>query len=761
MSKKNFSFQLDRYRFLIGVGGLITFIIIAKLFSLQVLKHSYYIDIATKNQQGIMELPAQRGEILIKDSHSNEEFFLATNTTLDMIYADPTLIDSPIEIGEKLAPILFDENEEMELEKIRVQKLKNDLYPKLLNNEISEEEYNKQTVQKNAVELEQQHKINLIDKLSENQRKEILLVKELSEESKNALAKKTISGIEIINNSLYAYPPLITNPKTTAAEIADDIQFPAIKLETILKGENRYIILKRKLKQEKTEKVLEYIKTDKEKWKGIKLQEEYFRYYPEGSLGAQIIGYVDRANNGQYGIENTFNKILAGVAGEFSSKKDSIGRQITVGDSTIKPAQDGDDIVLTIDRSIQMKMDEIIKKYVKNTNSDSGQILIMNPKTGEILAMSHFPTFDPNNYGDVFNRIEIYLSPEEKERLIPTKEEGIYKFYTDDRTLSFYLVFEEIDKDNIKHFYKYENSVGPEVYHNKTISWPYEPGSVFKAIAMAIAIDDGDVTPDTKYNDVGPIGVDFNVYTQKYDFEIKNADRYMGLVDMKTVIAFSLNTGMTFVAKQMGPALFYKYMEKFGFLEKTDIEFNNELTGKIEYFDKWTESELATHAFGQGITVNMLQMANAYSTIANGGILMQPYIVSEIRSQDGIISKTEPTQVRRVLKEDTSVKMIAMLANSVETGFANKAQVPGYFMAGKTGTSQTYKNGRALSGSGTTITTFAGFGPISNPQWVALVKLDYPKTSEWSENTVTPAFKEVATFLYDYLNIPPDKNQNQ
>jgi len=757
MAKRQFKIKIDRYRFLMGVAGLITFIIIYKLFSLQVINHAYYRDIAFKNQQGVMTLPAQRGEILIKDKHSGEEFFLATNTTLDMIYADPALIDDPVSIGETLAPIIFDLEEERELENSRIAKNQRELYPKLLNNEISEEEYNKQTTKRNDVELEVQHKISLIEKLSEKQRKEIILINTLDEEMKIALQGKNIEGIEIINNTLYAYPPLITNPKKVALEISDDIKFPASRLETILKGANRYIVLKRRLRQEKTEQLLEQIKEDRQKWRGIKIQEEYFRYYPEGSLGAQIIGYVDRSGNGQYGIENTFNKILAGVAGEFSSKKDSIGRQITVGDSTIRPAKDGDDIVLTIDRSIQMKMDEILRKHTIKTRADSGQLLVMNPKTGAILAISHFPTFDPNNFGDVFKRVEIKLSEDEKNRLVETKDENIFRYYTDERTMTFFLVFVETDRNGIKHYFKYSNNVGPEVYHNKAVAWPYEPGSVFKSIAMAIAIDDGDVTPDTKYNDIGPVGVDFNVYTQKYDFEIKNADRYMGLVDMKTVLAFSLNTGMTFVAKRIGPTLFHKYMEKFGFLEKTEIEFASEITGKIRPSDTWTESELATHSFGQGLTVNMIQMANAYSTIANGGILMQPHIVSEIRHEDGSTTKTEPKQVRRVLKEDTSLKMIAMLTNSVENGFANKAQVDGYYMAGKTGTSQTYKNGKPLTGVGTTITSFAGFGPVSDPKWVLLIKLDFPKTSEWSESTVTPAFQEATTFLYDYLNIPPDK----
>lgn len=756
MPKKQFNIKIDRIRILIGLFSLITFIIIIKLFSLQIIKHSFYLEIATKNQEGIMELPAQRGEILIKDKHSGEEFFLATNTRLDMVFADPALIEDPIFIGSTLAPLLFDLEEERKIEKEKIAKIKKDLFLKLLSSEITQEEFDKQTKEKTDIELEENFKINLIDKLSEKQRKEILLVNNISEEEKTALLSKNLQGIEIIKNSLYAYPPQITNPKKLSLEIAGDIGFPPTKLETILKGANRYIVLKRKVKNQTSEEILKFINEDKEKWKGIKLKEEYFRYYPEGNLAAQIIGYTDRANKGQYGIENTFDKSLAGTPGEFLSKKDSIGRQITVGDSSIKPAKDGDDIVLTIDRSIQMKMDEIIKKHVKHTNADSGQILIMNPQNGEIMAMSHYPTFDPNNFGEVFNKIEIYLNDEEKSRLIETKEKGVYKFYTNEQTLSFYLVFEEMDENGEKKFFRYENFVGPEVYHNKTVAWPYEPGSVFKAIAMAIAIDDGDVTPDTKYNDIGPIGVDFNKYTQKYDFEIKNADRYMGLVDMRTVLAFSLNTGMTFVAKQMGPALFYKYMEKFGFMDKTDIEFASEIKGKIDDYDNWTESELATHAFGQGITVNMLQMANAYSIIANGGILMQPHIVSEIRHEDGSTTKTEARELRRVLKEETSLKMIAMLANSVETGFANKAKIPGYFMAGKTGTSQTYKHGKALSGAGTTITTFAGFGPISDPKWVAIVKLDYPKISEWSEATVTPAFKEVAEFLYDYLNIPPD-----
>ncbi|MEK7085975.1 MAG: penicillin-binding transpeptidase domain-containing protein, partial [Patescibacteria group bacterium] len=234
-------------------------------------------------------------------------------------------------------------------------------------------------------------------------------------------------------------------------------------------------------------------------------------------------------------------------------------------------------------------------------------------------------------------------------------------------------------------------------------------------------------------------------------------NKYWGLVNMQTVIAKSLNTGMTFVAKKIGPALFYSYLKKFGFLDRTDIEFDNENVGKIEYFDDWTESELATHAFGQGLTITMIQLGTAYSALANGGVLMQPYIIDEIRHPDGKITKTEPSQVRRVISEDVSSKITSMLIYTIENGEGLKGGVKGHYIAGKTGTAQTYKHGQALSGRGTTIASFAGYAPIKDPQFVVMVKYDHPRTDEWGSNTAAVTFSEIAEFLFEYYNIPPDK----
>jgi stage V sporulation protein D (sporulation-specific penicillin-binding protein) len=745
--------KINKIIFLIVGAAFITAVLILRLFQLQILKHNYYQEIATREQYGYVELPAQRGEIIIKDYHSNEEFLLATNTTLNLVYVDPTLINDPLYVSDKLYPLLFDLEEEQAKDYERIEELKKDL-PK----DLTEDQINELLKPMNEEELKANFKKELTEKLQSKQREEILLTSTLEQEPLSKIASLNISGIEIKNEKVYAYPPLIKNTSQVAESIADYVEIPSKKLDTILKGENRYVILKRKLDPEISQQIKEIYANDEDAFQGVGLQEEYFRYYPEGPLAANIIGYVSNDNMGQYGIESTFNTKLQGIAGKFQTKKDSIGRQITVGESVLKPAVDGDDIVLTIDRSIQLKTDQVLEAAVKEYNANSGQIVIMNPKTGAIIAMSHYPTFDPNKYGQVFEKEEVFFTNEELDTLYETKTENTYIYYTNEITLDGYTVFKEKDDQGISHFYRYKNIYGPEVYHNKIVSWPYEPGSVFKTIVMAIGIDDGDVTPNTTYNDSGPIEVDYNVYTGEYDFEIKNSEgQYFGLINMTTVLAKSLNTGMTFLAKKMGPALFYSYLEKFGFMDRTDIEFDTETTGKIEYFEDWTESELATHSFGQGITITMIQLASAYCAVINGGILMQPHIVDEVRHGDESITKTEPHEIRRVISEDTSSKMIAMLKYSTEEGVASQAQVDGHYVGGKTGTSQTYKYGRALSGAGTTIASFAGFGPINDPQFLILIKLDHPKTNEWGSSTAAPTFSKIAKYMFDYYNIPPDK----
>ena len=197
-------------------------------------------------------------------------------------------------------------------------------------------------------------------------------------------------------------------------------------------------------------------------------------------------------------------------------------------------------------------------------------------------------------------------------------------------------------------------------------------------------------------------------------------------------------------------------MKKFGFGERTEIEFENESSGKIPS-DKWAESELYTHAFGQGLTVTPIQLVTAIAAIANKGVMMQPHIIESIEKSNGKITTTSPSIITTVISEETAKAVATMMVGAVEYGVAKNTALPNHYIAAKTGTSQTYKHGQAVFGAGTTIATVGGFGPIDDPKWVMLAKLDRPRSSEWADSTTSFMFKDIANFLYEYYSIPPDK----
>jgi stage V sporulation protein D (sporulation-specific penicillin-binding protein) len=734
---------------------LLTAILISRLFYLQVIRHSEFQAIAAREHYGYVELPARRGEIIITDYHSKEEFLLATNITLELIYADPHLVENPQAIAENIAPMIFNLEDAREQDDDRISEAAKKLAPELTDEEI-EEILKEKTDEELAIEF----KTEIFEKVAAKKRPEILLATELDQEMINEINSFTVSGVEVVGDKLYAYPPLINNPSTAALHLAPIIEIPGSKLENLLEGTNRYTILARKLDPDVSDQIHELMLQDETgSLSGLGFQEEYFRYYPENTLAANATGFVDSAGMGQYGIESSLNTDLQGKKGVFQTQKDSIGRQVIVGESVIEPAVDGDDIVLTIDRSIQLQVERILDQDRQEFRADSAQAIIIDPSNGYVTAMASSPSFNPNSFGEVYKRIYINLTPEDIEKLVPSDTDGLYYFYRNRDTHDFYYVFEETNEQGLTEYYRYENYVGPAAYQNMVVSLPYEPGSVFKSVVMSAAIDDEDLKPSSTFNDSGPVGVDWNRHTGDYDYFIHNSedDYYGPSTSMTKVLERSLNTGMTFVAKTIGPALMYNYLEKFGFGERTDIEFTNEATGYMEYYDLWTESELATHAFGQGLTVTMLQLANAYGALANGGILMQPHIVQEVRHDDDSVTENDPHQIRRVISEDTSSKLTAMLTSAVENGVANNAQVDGHYVAGKTGTSQTYKNGAALKGAGTTITSFCGYGPIDNPKFVVCIKYDRPRSSEWGAVTAAKTFSKIADYLFDYYNIPPDK----
>lgn len=429
---------------------------------------------------------------------------------------------------------------------------------------------------------------------------------------------------------------------------------------------------------------------------GVGYIEEEARYYPEDNLGSHFLGFVGTKDNkkiGQYGLEGYFEKELGGVQGFLSSEKDVAGRWIPISGREWQKAEDGDDVVITIDRNIEYFACGKLKEAVERHDADGGTVIIMDPKTGAILAMCSYPDFDPNEYSKV---------------------------------------------ENIN------------IYNNPAIFNQYEPGSIFKAITIAAALDAGKITPTTTYVDEGEIKVD--------DRTIRNSDlKAHGAQTMTQVLDESLNTGAVFAVNTIGPEIFKKYVEDFGFGSKTEIELDFENDGNINSLSKKGKIWSATGSFGQGISVTPIQVVTAFSAIANGGKLMEPYIVDRIIKSNGAIIKTEPKVIRQVIMPRTSALLGGMLVSVVENGHGKRAGVSGYYVAGKTGTAQIPKKEGGGYEINATIGSFVGFAPVEDPRFVMLTKIDHPRSTIWAESTAAPLFGEIAKFMLNYLKVPPSR----
>ena len=730
-------------------------ILMTRLFQLQIIRNNEFTEIAHAQHYGSIELPAKRGEILVRDTHSGELSKLATNTTLDLVYVDPLIAEDKVLIAKKLAPLLFTKKEydnctETPKDCLYDIESRPDLNAMTTletswaidgNNDKKVEVKTSGLSFKSYPQMVDEVAAKILRKISKSDLDFVILKNDADQNLMADVVNDQLPGVFIDTNRfmIYADPTLIpeTSLKGVAKSLSPILEESADKLESKLaRRKVRYVFLKNKLEPEISRKI------DALDLKGVVLIPEHWRYYPEKSLAANVVGFLNHNGIGQYGIEGYFNTELEGKKGTIYASKDPFGRQITVTDSQIVSAVDGDSVILTIDRIIQKKVEEVIKDAVERYKADSGQVIVMNPFTGAILAMANYPTFDPNSYTDSFE-LQAVEKNEKVEATVPL-------FKLDEKHKYIPVTDEERENPDLQK-YRFVNKFGPGVFKNKTVSEVYEPGSVFKPLVMATALDAKEVEPQTTFMDEGPLKID--------EFEIKNStNQYWGKTTMTEVLEKSLNTGMSWVAKKLGKELMYKYLKDYGFGEYTNIFLEGENKGRLDYYKHWSKAQLLTQSFGQGIIVTPLQMISAWATLANGGKLMQPYIVDSVIKKDKVI-KIEPQVVRRVISEETSSIISAMLVSSVNNGYAHKAGIEGYLIAGKTGTSQIAgKSGKYETGEGATITSFGGYIAF-NPQFIMLIKLDRPRIGEntWGENTAAPAFRDIAQFLIDYENIQPSE----
>lgn len=484
------------------------------------------------------------------------------------------------------------------------------------------------------------------------------------------------------------------------------------------------------------------------------------RIYPEWGVASQITWFLSHEGNGNYGIEWFFNDILKWNPGELRMKKDAQGRPLDpmslgqdMNDSLIRWA----DIYLTIDRNVQRKLEEILADHTERYRANTASAVVMDPNTGKIIAMANYPSFDANNPWDVYElkRIDYdeYPNPETdllgKTVLVEDIAAG-EKFLFNGREIYLREALREEYGDRTLRKYIYRNDFWAWVYQNFAITNLYEPGSIQKWITVAIGMDTEEIRPFDTYDDVGRVTID--------GFTIRNVSRECtGIVTFTHALNFSCNVGMIRIVQRVGRALFHKYLSDFWFDKPTGITLSWEISSPMEPAERWSQAKLFTNSYGLGISTTALQMASAYSTIANGGLYIPPYIVDRVVYPDGREFSYASTPQKRVLRQSSADATREMLIRGIEIGAAHFAKVEGYYVAWKTGTSQIAYRGRYESGLWATNASFAWFLPADNPQFVVVVRFERPRTTPWGSSTAAPAFWDIGKYLMEYYGIPKNR----
>ena len=430
------------------------------------------------------------------------------------------------------------------------------------------------------------------------------------------------------------------------------------------------------------------------KIKGIGIKAEKLRYYPYGSLAAHLSGFLGDSQEGsvgRYGLEGYYEQILHGTPGSLVGEKDARGTILKSLGENENAARAGDDLILTIDPNVQSIVEEKLKIEIEKWSADAGTVIVMDPITGAVRAMASYPNFNLNNYSEV-------------------EDAGVYA--------------------------------------NPAVSHIFEPGSVFKPITLAAGLDSKAITPSTTFENTGSVKIG--------NYTISNVvQEAIGTRTMTETLEESLNTGAIFAEQKTGDETFKKYVQDFGFDEKTGIDLFAETQGNIANLSENRPINFATASFGQGIAVTPIAMANAISAIANNGQLMRPYVVQVIRHANGQEEKTVPKVIRKILSQRTVTDLTAMMVSVVRNGTGKRAQIEGYTIAGKTGTAQV-PNFDRRGYSDKDIHTFAGFFPAFDPKVLIFIKLDDPKGVRYAEDSAAPLFKEIAQYIITYYSIPPD-----
>jgi stage V sporulation protein D (sporulation-specific penicillin-binding protein) len=573
------SFRLSRARMLVVFTVIIMGVFILRLFYLQVIRHSHYVEIAMSEQMKQLVIPAKRGEIYALDG--GEPVKLVLNQTVYTVFADPMIVDEPDKVIETIKKVAGG------------------------------------SARSNLEEL---------------------------------LAKKDSR-----------YQILATNVTRRQAEL--------IKEEGLV---------------------------------GVGFQEGSRRVYPEGQLAAQVLGFVDAEGNGRYGVEGSQDERLKGEDGMLQSVTDIRNVPLTIGDKNInKPAKNGDNLVLTIDRNIQSYAEQALKAGLERTGAQKGSVLVMDPQTGEVKAMANLPTYNPTE----FNKVEDI-----------------------------------------------------SLFNNPIISVPYEPGSNIKTLTMVTGIDRGVVGPESTYNNTDYIQVEDRTITNATKGQT-------GVITMQHALNYSLNTGFVTIVRRLGDGnnitlearqtLYEYFHDRFGLGQPTGIELSGEASGIVVPPDDPNGAAVrySNMSFGQGMDVTTLQVAAAFSSIINGGNYYQPTVIAGTVDEDGEFSRAPQKDPKRNVVSPASSDAIRDMVVKARQAFYAGNDKPGYQVGGKTGTSQAIKNGEYVFNE--TVGSYLGFGGDDIPRYVIMVEVSGENMALEGGKHAMPIFTDISNWMIDYLQLQP------
>lgn len=486
---------------------------------------------------------------------------------------------------------------------------------------------------------------------------------------------------------VYANPKQISDREEVSDALAPLLERDSASISALLKQDLFWVRLKSQIDGETRDKI------QKLGIPGIGFEQESIRLYPEASMAAHMIGFVGKTEQGEdkgyFGVEGYYNEQLKGRPGRLYVVKDALGNPV-ISDVREEKKIDGRTLTLTIDRAVQFVVDRELKDGVQRYGAEGGSVIILESKTGKVLAASSVPNFDPQKY---------------------------YEF-------------------------------DPNSYRSPLFTSLYEPGSTFKVLVMAAGINEKVVKPDTRC-DICDKAVEISGY------KIKTwNDQYYPNTTMTEVIQHSDNTGMVFVARKLGLEKFISYLDRFGIGSYTGIDVQGESSGIIRDRNTWLPIDLATASFGQGISITPIQLVTAVNAIANEGKMVKPHVVESIKTEKGKVINIETEVTSEPITKTTSEVMTWMMVNSVEKGESQWTKLPGYRVAGKTGTAQIPVAGHYDPTK--TIASFVGFFPADDPKVTMLVLIDRPKSSIYGSETAAPVFFDIARNLVNYYNIKPN-----